>query len=201
MKTVVAAFLLAFLPCVKPGKSIVDGKIDVSLFANCGYKYLDADGIEKEGEVVEGECKFEIENRLRRTNLRRNLKSGGDAEFFMTFEKCKLKGDISGNDYTLIDGVLNFQEMDFEEERDVDGVTVEFDTIVRSIFDDVFLEDDLGNVVATGTKSTTVTMREDDVNEYVDSIDDLKLVWDVVLCDSPRLSTGSQGFIYENEQP
>jgi hypothetical protein len=192
MKTVVAAFLLAFLPCAKPGTIIDDGEIEIIAAVNCGYKYKveDDEGneIEKEGEIVKGECEFEVGTRLRRTNLRRNMKShsSDDEGTFVTFEDCHLTGDISGNDYTLVDAVRTYQESDF------DG------TIVRSMFDDVFLIDKLENVVAKGTKPTTVTIREDaDGEEVVDSIDD-PIDWEVVLCDSTKLSVGEQGYLYKS---
>jgi hypothetical protein len=93
MKTVVAAFLLAFQPrgdaingrLARSGK-IVSGEIDVGVFASC---------VNVVGETVEGDCQFRIDNRFRSTNLRRNLKNK-DADFFLTFEDCNLKGDISG---------------------------------------------------------------------------------------------------------
>jgi hypothetical protein len=212
MKIFFAAFLLAALPRRGDARAlsgnIVNGDIDIGVFAKCA-EYLDSEGVTQEGETVEGDCEFSVDARrlLQETNLRSRNLSHDDEDFFLTLENCDLEGDISGNSYTIIDGVTNYQETVLEQEINTgevdesgDEIFCDLETTYRSIHDQVFLLDEDDLVVATGTKTTYITIEEGCGNDaFLKSMDDLTIEWDVELCEIQKGFVPEGGFIFEND--
>jgi hypothetical protein len=206
MKISVTGFLLAVLPCCVQGGSFADGKADVALFANCA-------GLDGQGEVVEGDCDFEIDDRRHLRDDRRNLRGGrrglkssrnrGDAGFFAVFTSCDLEG-TDGMEYMIEDGVINFEDVEYDVDSfdDAEGnVVPEEVRIERTFHDKVFLkEKETGIMVAKGTKITRLTIIEPDSgDEHLDRIDQVSIVWDQDDCESFRdgISTDKpQGFLF-----
>jgi hypothetical protein len=194
MKTfMAAAFLLAlFLPYHAVAKNDrVEGEIDISVGINCLF---DEDGQPRDdpqGEVVSGTCDFRIETdrRFRKKNLRRHLKkSKSDDEFFLTFQDCGLRGDSTGDRYSLFDGVINFQDTMFTQDvLDVDGEEREVDTTFRTLSDRLRIKDQFDNLVAFASKKTELTIEEiEDGDSKLKSINKLEVIWDPVDCDAIR---------------
>jgi hypothetical protein len=189
MKIFVTGFLLAVLPCCVQGKSIADGKADVALFANCAGD---------NGEVVQGICNFEIDDR-------RHLRGGKG--FYTVFTKCNLKGE-DGTKFLIRDGVINYEdvEVDVDSYDDENGIEIPSEIrIERTFHDKVVLEvAESKVVVATGWKVTHITILEvDSGDEHLDNIDTVEIVWDQETKDCAQIRditlSPQKWALYENE--
>jgi hypothetical protein len=198
MKISVTGVLLTVLPCCVQGRGFADGKADVALFANCA-------GLD--GEAVEGDCDFEIDDRRQLRGGRRRLKSskggkGLGAGFYTVFTSCDLVGadDVK---YTIVDGVLNYEDVEYAVDAydNAQGIEVPYEErIERTFHDRVFLEEvEHGTVVATGTKVTRISIREPDGGDkFLERIDQISIEWDQDN-DCTVLKSASENFLYVSE--
>ena len=171
--------LLALAAPFTTQAAIVDGTVDLAFYANCL------------GQTIEAECDIEIDDRrrqrqrqLKQTNLRQGRSHQQeqrrlpDEAFFLAFQDC----DVKTNGFSLFEGIVNFQNIEFQESADDEnGESEDVDVITRSINSELLLTDDAsGKVVAKGVKNIQVTIREDPDNgdEFVDRIEFLSVVWE-----------------------